>query len=820
VRKSARIAGISAVLGFLSATSLAEPVKFDIPAQDLASALIAFSNQSHIQVTVGPDAASGRTAPAVAGAMEPTEALQRLIGNGLSYEFVDPKTVVVRRLQRASMTADPPRADPPPPGQALEEIVVTATKTGATALQSTPIAITSFTSRQLDTRAIDNITGLVSYTPGLQISDLSGYAQLYIRGVGSNTVYIGSDPSTTVHLDGVYLARPLSYFTDFLDVEDIEVLRGPQGTLYGRNSVGGTILINSRKPSETPGGELQISVGNYGEYSIKGYITGPIADTGILGSLAVNRLAHDAYLYNISTGGGVEDQDTYGFRGQLLFPITDRGSLTVRADYSKEDDALGAYPKLLARTFSPLDNSILGDFHKVSMNLANETIEENYGFAADLKYQITDDIDFRSLSAFRSFRGSIMSDADSSALNFLHTTEGPIAERQYSEEVNLHGKFDALDLFLGGFYFRENDREPLTVAIFPPIFPVGVSHIQRPTLEDESYALFGQGEYHLTDQLSLIAGIRWTHESKDYRLSDFWTISTSFDPAVAETGPLFPIPAFNVNANRSASAWTPKFGINYKPVDNILLYVSATRGFKSGGFDYGAPDAIDASRGYSPEYLWSYEIGAKTDWLDRRLRLNVDGFYYDYTDLQVELFVPPANAITENAATAEVKGIEAEFEALPLPELNLFLNVAYLDATYSKYPAAFTTAFGAFDASGKFLNHAPEWSITVGGTYTWDIGDWGSIYAGADFHFQTTEFFTPANDGVNGVSGYIEKQGPFGLLNARIGWDSEDRLWGAAFIMNNLTDRDYITGTASYGAAIAGRPGDPRTFRAEVTRKF
>src|SRR6202041_2340679 len=152
-------------------------------------------------------------------------------------------------------------------GQQLEEIVVTA-KTGTTKLQQTPIAITSFTAADLDAKKIEDVRGLVQYTPGLQISDINGYAQLYIRGVGSNTVYIGSDPSTTIQLDGVYLARPLSYFSDFLDVERVEVLRGPQGTLYGRNSVGGTINIISKKPSDTLTGEVQASVGTYDEYSL------------------------------------------------------------------------------------------------------------------------------------------------------------------------------------------------------------------------------------------------------------------------------------------------------------------------------------------------------------------------------------------------------------------------------------------------------------------------------------------------------------------------------------------------------------------------
>ncbi len=706
----------------------------------------------------------------------------------------------------------------------LETIVVTATKGGETDLQSTSLAVTAMTADQLEERGVSDVRGMVNYTPGLQISDLSGYAQLYIRGVGSNTVFIGSDPSTTIHLDGVYLARPLSYFSDFLDVERVEVLRGPQGTLYGRNSVGGTINIISRRPQDDLQGEVQVGVGNFGLFESKAYITGPLGSSGIAASLAVNRSSRDAFFDNASTGGDVQDEDNQAIRGQVLFPLGLDGEFIVRADYTKTDAALGQYPKLLAPSGNPTDDAVLGDYDTVSMNRSNRTKQELYGVAGELNYQLHPTWSMKSLTGYRGLRASIDSDADSSDSDILRTQITPIRQHQFSEELTVNARYDRFNVVFGAYYFDERNREPLTLAVYP----AGFSHVQRPLLQAESYAVFGQGEYFVTERLSLLAGLRWTHETKDYELTDFYAASTADDPNEVENAAQISgveglSDPFYIDVSRSRSAVTPKLGVNFQWTDDVMVFASATRGFKSGGYDYGASNAEDAAAGYGPEYLWSYQIGAKTDWLDRRLRLNVDAFYYDYTDLQVQQFVNNGSsfgAVTDNAASADVKGIEAELVARPLRGLDLFANLAWLDASYARYPAAFSNQFGEFDASGKRLNNAPEWSMTVGGNYNWSLGEHGDAFAGIDYHYQTEIYFTAVNDGVDGAEDYPEQQGDYGLLNARIGWDSPTGTWRAILVGSNLTDEKYVTGTANYTAAIAGRVGDPRTAKLLVSWRF
>jgi len=702
----------------------------------------------------------------------------------------------------------------------LQEVTVTATKTGETSAQATPLALTVFSADQLTQNAITNIEGISANTPGLQLTDLSGYTQLFIRGVGSNTVYVGSDPSSTLSVDGVYQARPLTFTTDFLDVDRVEVVKGPQGTLYGRNAVGGAVNVVSRAPTPTLTGELQLSGGNYGEFGAQGYVSGPLGDSGLRGSLAVSRYTHDFYLVNVSTGGGLENADHYGVRGQLLIPFGSNTSLTLRGNYAYSADAFGGDPKLLVPIGVPLDDSILGDYTKVALDQGAYSTFKQYGFNADLVVHASDTMTIRSLTAYQTFWGKLGLDADSSSLNILYTIEDPIRQHQFSEELNLNASWNALTYVLGAYYFTENDAEPLAVEV--PA--AGISNLNSGQIVDESEALYGQAEWHFTPKFSLIAGLRYTHETKDYSQWNSWHASAAFDPAenaqAPVLGPPFLPPPFEVHPSRSWSAWTPKFGLNYYAADNVLTYVSATRGFKSGGFDFGSPTAELATTGYNPEYLWAYELGLKSDWLEHRLRVNLDAFFYDYSDMQVEVFVPPANAITENAATSHIKGVDLQLQARPIAALDLHATVAYLHARYVSFPGAFVNPFGNFDASGNALNQAPDWAYSAGASYTLGLGAHGSLYAGADYTGQSRVFFTPANDGVGGVTGYEQQQGPYGLLSARVGWNSADSRWNFAVIGLNLTQRGYVTGTVNYGAGVAGRPGDPRTVRGVLTYKF
>jgi iron complex outermembrane recepter protein len=305
----------------------------------------------------------------------------------------------------------------------LEEVIVTATKTGSSNLQDTPIAITAFTAATLERTGLTDVRDLAGATPGLAIAENTGLSQVYIRGIGSNNIYPGSDPSSTVHLDGVYLARPSSYFSNFLDVERIEVLRGPQGTLYGRNSVGGTINIISRKPDDTFRAKGQFTVGNYALYRAEGFVSGPLVEGKVAGSLSLMKSQRDGYQKNIAPTGNsrVDSEDVWSGRAQLRFTPSNRLDVTVRGDYMDADAVPGGYLKTLVPGPDPLSNRILGDYRTVANDLRQSTTNKEKGIAVDGAYELTDALTLTSLTSYREGDFGFVLDSDAGATAIRRT---------------------------------------------------------------------------------------------------------------------------------------------------------------------------------------------------------------------------------------------------------------------------------------------------------------------------------------------------------------------------------------------------------------
>lgn len=681
-------------------------------------------------------------------------------------------------------------------GTQVEEVIVTATKTGATRLQDTPIAITAFTTATIDRAAISDIRDLASITPNLAIAENTGLSEVYIRGIGSNNVFPGSDPSSTVHLDGVYLARPSSYFSNFLDVERVEVLRGPQGTLYGRNSVGGTINIISRKPTDAFQAKAQATAGNYNLYRGEGYISGPLLPGAIDGSLSLLRSKRDGYQKNIAPGGNpaVDSEDVWSTRGQLRFRPNDRLDVTARADYMKADEVPGGYLKPLVASSDPLANSILGDYRRVAINTPQNTKTEDWGVSLDASEKINDALTLMSLTSYRHDDFSFALDSDARAA-LIRRTDFIQAQNQFSQEFNLTGHYDKLTFVGGAYYFHENIAADLRVSNYP-------STQVNPNVTVHTRALAGyfQGTYEFSERFSATAGIRYTDERKlfgqVYNIRDLATLIPN------PTYPHVSSPTGNYHA------WTPKLEIDFKPAKGVLVYGSVTRGFKSGGFNI---TSANPRSGFQPEFLWSYEAGFKGDLLDRRLRLNAAAFHYDYSDLQVQSFITPGVTDISNAATATVNGVEVETVARPSAGLELGASVSYLDATYKQYPGA---PFGAttIDASGNRLNSAPRWSYSAYGQYEFELAG-GSVTLRGEYDYKSRQYFTPDNSAV-------QSQGAYRLINASIGYAPNGGRWQAILFGRNLGDTQYVTTTASFPGPISGRVGEPRTYGVRLIYEY
>jgi iron complex outermembrane recepter protein len=693
--------------------------------------------------------------------------------------------------------------------QGLQEVVVTASKTGAQSVQLTPIAISAFTSDQLSKSNLATIQDLQGYVPNLSISQSTTYAEIYIRGIGSSNFIGGSDPSTTVQVDGIYLSRPYAQFADFLDVERVEVLRGPQGTLYGRNAVGGTINVISRQPTDEFMAENQISVGDFSLFKDQAYVSGPIVRGELQGSLSVSYTSHGPYIDNIVPGGSdISDEHTRAIRGQLRFEPTDYIDATTRMDYMVSRDAQGMPTTLLA-PFDPVTSSILGDFTKVATNTPEDYRTTNSGIAEDITVRLNDALKLRSLTAFRTSSTEGYIDADATDQNLLAGYQAE-HDHQVSQEVNLAGNYNHFNFVTGVYYLHEKD----TLAITASVIPAGVAAVYLPTFNTDAEALFAQGTYHVTDQVHLTVGGRYTWEQKDMLqnggvyLNPLGQIYTGQPSNMLRAVPA----SFDLSSDYHAP--TPKFGVQWTPADNLMLYASATRGFKSGGYNFSSDTASTAA--FAPEKVWSYEVGLKSSWLDHRLRANLTGFYYDYTNLQVQEIIGPAEESITNAATATNKGLELEVAARPVPGLDLIANIATLDATYSKYlgaPVPASIGGGVTDASGKRLDQAPSYSGNVAAEYTLQLSRGDSVDGRAEYNFQGREYFEPTNY-------YLESQKDYGTLNIAVGYTTAGGAWRLSLWSKNLADKHYFVAIGDNGATFSGVPGAPRIFGATLTTRW
>lgn len=677
-----------------------------------------------------------------------------------------------------------------------DDIVVTASKTGATLLQDTPLAVTAFSADMLEKTGIKDIRDLASVTPNLLVTQNASFSQVYIRGIGSNNVFGGSDPSSTIHLDGVYLARPASYLSNFLDVERIEVLRGPQGTLYGRNSVGGTINVISRKPGNDIEGKAQITYGNYNFARVEAYASGPVITDKLAASFSIIGSRRDGYLENVVPGvGDADNERTIGARGQIRFTPSAPLEIIVRADYLYSDDALAGYIKMLQPTTDPAANSVISDLHKIAVNIRPSSTRRQWGGAVEMNYDVMPGMQLKSLTAYRANQLTQVGDTDGTALNVRRTDQFE-DQHQFSQEFNLTGSTGGLTYILGGYYFNEHIDVAAAVTTFPTV-RAGFS----PTINTDALAGFAQGSYAFTDWLTMTAGIRYTSEKK--RL-DQYALNTSLVTGLPLAGnPL------SYTVQDTYNAWTPKFGIEFRPADGILLYASATKGFKSGGFNFASRNP---SQGFDPEMLWSYEAGAKLDLLNKMLRLNATVFHYDYSDLQVQSFLSPGVVDITNASDAKVDGVELEGQLRPTNWLRVGGNVAYLDARYKNYTSALLAGNIPYDASGNRLNLAPKWSYSAFAEVNSAVGD-GSAFARAEYNFRTRQYFTAENAG-------LDTQASYALLNASIGYTFPGDKFELMAFGRNLTDRDYVTSTASFASGRVGRVGEPRTYGIRAVAKF
>ena len=674
----------------------------------------------------------------------------------------------------------------------LERTVVTAARTGEADVQSIPAAVTVLSGADLQRIEAHTLAQAVILAPSVTFSQNTEFAQLRIRGIGTNAVYAGSDPSAAVYLDGVYLARPAMVLTDLLALDRIEVLRGPQGTLYGRNAVGGAVNLITRAPTIELEASTRLVAGTYGTLRAVAQASGPLVRGRILASGAFVRGVERGFVEDLNhPGHNLGGEDVTAARGQVQLVLNSRMGLLFSGDLTHQDPVPLTWAKVLVvKPGFQVDNP--PDLHQVRTSTVAVGRNLQYGSALRFTADITRAVRLTSLFAHRRLDYRRLVDTDITELE-LNATDIHDVQHQLSEELTISGQHRAARWIAGMFLFNEVEGQPTSIRMEG----AGRKNRLDPRVEAASRAVFGEATVRLAPRVSAIAGLRYTRERKTID-------NTGYVRSLESPRSLLPGSLYAYTDMVSDDPWTPKFGVEFNVRPGTLAYVSATRGFKSGGFNL---TSTEEGRGYAPEWAWSYEAGLKTALRDGRARLNAAVFTIDYSDLQVSTGIRPGVIDISNAAAATIRGVELDATGRLSRRLDAGGHVTWLDARSDRYIA---TGVGSVmrDVAGHRLTNAPEWSSRLWLQWTEAIGP-RTLLLRSDAMWQSVVFFTAFND--------IEQQRPYVLVNANAEFGTMQRGWSVGAYVRNLANQDYITGTFGTPApAIGARPGDPRRLGVQL----
>jgi len=745
-----------------------------------------------------------------------------------SKAVIGPATVAMTTL--AAGIAHSQAAPPDAAAGMLEEVLVTAQRR-VTNLQATAAAITAVSEDDLQARSIGDVQDLGRLAPSMDVSIYQGEAQIYIRGIGYTGLIGGTDSSTAFHLNGVYLSRSAGAIPGFFDVERVEVLRGPQGTLYGRNATGGSVNVISKGPSSQFASEAELTVGNYNHYRVLGALGGPLGSERVAARLAVQVEQRDGYTDATRPDGSkddIEDQRDIMARLSVRLEPADNFTIDLIGDYYEADDAAsvwlyfgpGAATNPFLRQYIAAQGGVVPPVR--SRDIGSDVDAFNrpkiWGGSGKLTWAVGD-YTLSSLSAYRVTRPRNFNDLDVTIANAI-TQFRSEDDEQLSEELQIVSPAGRDFEWLLGAYYIDESNDVRNQYLFPfiddmfglPADPTCCKLRLDGQANTEASAIFGEANYDFTDKLNVVVGGRYSRERRSGRndvefvnfLTPLFDNQTPFEPA-------------------TFTAFTPKVGLNYQLSDAVFAYASASRGFKSGGFNIGSYQNTP----FNPEKIWSYEAGVKTDLLERRLRLNLAAFYYDYTDLQVQ-DVEGNNTVVRNAASAVIQGLELETTALLGTAVQIDLAATYLNSEFRDscladpkhplpQPEPGCTGPSQRNLEGLQLPRAPELKLSVGAQYTLDLPNTGQLILRGDYSHQSRIFFSAFEVTELSQEGY-------GWAKARLAYVAPGAGWQLAAFIDNITDEEVIS-NATYIAdlvdsTITGNMAPPRTYGVQFKVQF
>ena len=679
--------------------------------------------------------------------------------------------------------------------QHLEEIVVTAQRRNEN-LQNVPIAITALTAGKLASAGVTSAQDLAILTPALQTPAQAGSLLPRLRGIGTTVIGPGIENSVAIYVDGVYEASPRASLASFTGIERIEVLKGPQGTLFGRNATGGLLQIVTRDPQAGLHGEGSVSYGNYDTLVGQLYLTGGSEE--VRGAVSVRYARQgDGYGTNYAIGRDANRLDNdLALRGKLVVEPGPNTKVTFAGDYSKSN---GTYPDFRALPGAPTagDPNPPGGPFDVNSNVPTDRDLETAGGSVRLE-QDFGSVGLTSISAYRWSSSLNQMDLDRTPTNAVSIFNIQ-KDRQFSQEVQLHSQPGSnITWILGGYYFwAENGFHPSRLVQAQTVTVTGDQ-------KTSSLSAFGQATVPVADRLNFTAGLRFT---SDLRSVDAQSVVSLPNGLVVNT--------VSQQTSRRFSKLTWRASLDYRPSDEVLLYASYNRGFKSGGFNVSLP----GSNAYNPEVLDAYEIGMKGDFLDRRLRVNTSFFYYDYSNIQTAFFIGAAGGRVgiRNGPSATVYGADLDLNLVIAPGLQLTGGVSLIHGRFGDFPDAVQNVPlpgggnlpGTFNARGKHLPYTAAFSGNVGLNWKHKIRS-GEVFADGTLYYN--DGYYPEVDNLRRVPGYAK-------LNATLGWTGNNGLsvqvWG-----RNLTNKAIPSFIGSTAAITAVSYEQPRTYGATIGLKF
>jgi iron complex outermembrane receptor protein len=694
-------------------------------------------------------------------------------------------------------------------GVKLDEVVVTAQRRSEN-LQKAPLTVSAVTGDKLESQGIKTVVDLSAQVPALQISSSgSGAAVVFLRGIGStNTTEVG-DPAVAYHIDGIYIARSTSVGALFYDIDRVEVLRGPQGTLYGRNATAGAINVITKQPKFEYEGSGSVDIGNYGALTTSGMFNAPISDT-VAVRAAFQQSRHDGYVKAINKGPGTGgndryDQDDKSARIQLLWKPSDNVQVHLGADYLHQGGAGGG-----DQTYGT--SLVTGD--PWTCNCATNLYRNNKFFGSH--GQVDWNLGFATLTYLTGYNFSRLDrsgeNASSGAPNYFKGKD-----YTWSHELRLGGDTGKLKWVVGAYRFSENNNVDFRVFLAPNSY---LSFIQ-PEVTAKSTAAFGQGTYSVTDRFRVTAGLRYT---EDHKARDGGTFLTDAGGAITAT-----VVKNLADAKWSATNW--KVGADFDLTSTSMIYANVATGYKAGGYF----DGVGANT-YEPEKITSYEAGVKNRFLDNRLQLNATGFLYDYRDFQVTavgIIAGQQAAVTLNADKARVYGVEFESNLVLTERDRIDATLGWLHARYTDFklplgdafsnnganatvPACFTANWASpaprmADFSGCRMARTPDWTLNVGYQHTWEIASGAKLVGRVQTHYESGKNLE--------YHGFAQnRQDAFTKTDLSLTYTNADDRWSLQGYVRNLENDDVRTASSpnsTTGLATNGNGefyAPPRTY--------